>query len=45
MAAENVLIRRIYRDYTHWSRVSTGPISDVQKYVDVLPKVLDAMNA
>ena len=45
MAAENVLIRGIYRDYTHWSRVSTGLIPDVQKYVTALPKVLDAMNA
>ena len=45
MAEHNVLIRGIYRDYTQYSRVSTGYIADVQQYVDALPKVLSAMNA
>ncbi|MFK7831584.1 MAG: histidinol-phosphate transaminase [Congregibacter sp.] len=40
MAKENVLIRGIYRDYTHWSRVSMGRLEHVQMYVDALPKVL-----
>jgi histidinol-phosphate aminotransferase len=40
MAKEKVLIRGIYRDYTHWSRVSTGRLEHVQMYVDALPKVL-----
>ena len=37
MADRNVLIRGIYRDYTHWSRVSMGKLEDVQQYVDALP--------
>ncbi len=45
MAQRGVLIRGIYRDYTNWSRVSMGRLSDVQSYVDVLPQVLEAMNA
>jgi histidinol-phosphate aminotransferase len=40
MEKENVLIRGIYRDYTHMSRVSMGRIEHVQMYVDALPKVL-----
>ncbi len=40
MEKENVLIRGIYRDYTHMSRVSMGRLEDVQMYVDALPKVL-----
>jgi histidinol-phosphate aminotransferase len=40
MAKEKVLIRGIYRDYTHWSRVSTGRLEHVQMYVDALPRVL-----
>ncbi len=40
MAKEKVLIRGIYRDYTHMSRVSMGKLEDVQMYVDALPKVL-----
>jgi histidinol-phosphate aminotransferase len=41
MAEQNVLIRGIYRDYNSWSRVSMGMISDVQKYVDALPRALE----
>ncbi len=40
MEKENVLIRGIYRDYTHYSRVSMGRLEHVQMYVDALPKVL-----
>ena len=45
MAEQNVLIRGIYQDYNHLSRVSAGFIEDVQMYVDALPKVLDSLNA
>jgi histidinol-phosphate aminotransferase len=41
MAEQNVLIRGIYQDYNNWSRVSMGMISDVQKYVNALPKALE----
>ncbi len=44
MAKSNVLIRGVYRDYTNWSRVSMGKIEDVQKYVDAMPKALDAIS-
>lgn len=40
MADRNVLIRGIYRDYNHWSRVSMGKLEDVQQYVDALPAAL-----
>ena len=40
MADRNILIRGIYRDYTHWSRVSMGKLEDVQQYVDALPAAL-----
>lgn len=43
MAKRNVLIRGIYGDYTHWSRVSMGKIEDVQQYVKALPAALDAL--
>ncbi|MEC8157921.1 MAG: histidinol-phosphate transaminase [Pseudomonadota bacterium] len=43
MADRNVLIRGIYRDYTHWSRVSMGKLEDVQQYVDALPVALELM--
>ena len=45
MAEQNVLIRGIYQDYNHLSRVSAGFIKDVQMYVDALSKVLDSLNA
>lgn len=45
MAEQSVLIRGIYQDYSHWSRVSCGLLPDVQKYVDALPKVLEKMKA
>lgn len=41
MAEEKVMIRGIYRDYTHWSRVSMGRLEHVKMYVDALPRVLD----
>ena len=41
MAKENVLVRGIYRDYSHWSRVSTGKIEDVIQYANALPGVLE----
>jgi histidinol-phosphate aminotransferase len=43
MAEEKVLIRGIYRDYTHWSRVSMGRLEHVKMYVDALPRVLDKL--
>lgn len=43
MEKERVLIRGIYRDYTHWSRVSMGRMQDVEQYVKALPKVLHRM--
>lgn len=43
MAAENVLIRGIYRDYTNWSRVSMGLPEAVSRYVSALPKVVDQL--
>ena len=45
MAERNVLIRGIYRDYTHWSRVSMGRLEHVQMYVDALAPVLEEMKA
>lgn len=44
MAKENVLIRGIYQDYLHWSRVSVGKIPDVEKYIAAIPKVLDSVS-
>ena len=41
MEKEKVLVRGIYRDYTNWSRVSTGKIKDVSQYIKALPKVID----
>ena len=43
MAAENILIRGVYRDYHHHSRVSTGLPEDVNRYINRLPKVLDRL--
>ena len=34
------MIRGIYRDYSQWSRVSTGRLEDIQMYVDALPAAL-----
>jgi histidinol-phosphate aminotransferase len=44
MAEENVLIRGIYRDYTHWSRVSMGRLEHVRMSVDALPRVLERLS-
>ena len=43
MAEQNVLIRGTYRTYTNWSRVSTGKIADVKRYVDAMPVALETM--
>ena len=43
MKERGVIIHGIYRDYTHYSRVSMGRLADVRKYVENLPKVLDAL--
>ena len=45
MASRQVLIRGIYRDYSRWSRVSTGQLHDVERYVAALPEVLDELPA
>ncbi len=45
MAKRSILIRGIYQDYTHWSRVSTGLLPDVERFVKALPEVLDVMGA
>lgn len=45
MAKHNVLIRGIYQDYTHWSRVSCGLIDDVKQYAAAMPKALEALRA
>lgn len=44
MAKENVMIRGVYQDYTHWSRVSVGKLTDVEKYIAAMPKVLDSLS-
>ncbi|MAD92129.1 MAG: histidinol phosphate aminotransferase [Gammaproteobacteria bacterium] len=44
MAQENILIRGIYQDYNHWSRVSVGTLRDIKKYIAALPKVLDSLS-
>lgn len=43
MAEEKVHIRGIYRDYNNWSRVSMGKVEDVARYVEAIPKALEAM--
>jgi histidinol-phosphate aminotransferase len=45
MEKQNVLIRGIYQDYTHWSRVSCGMIEDVKQYAAAMPIALDKLNA
>lgn len=45
MAARNILVRGVYRDYTSWTRVSMGRIEDIERYVAALPAVLDELNA
>jgi histidinol-phosphate aminotransferase len=45
MEKRNVLIRGVYRDYTHWSRVSMGKLEDVAMYVNALPAALEATAA
>lgn len=42
MEKRNVLIRGIYQDYTHWSRVSAGKLEHVAQYVDAMPAALAA---
>jgi histidinol-phosphate aminotransferase len=45
MAARNVMVRGVYRDYHNFSRVSMGRLEHVQMYVDALPGVLEALGA
>ena len=45
MAARNVMVRGVYRDYHNFSRVSMGRLEHVQMYVDALPGVLEELNA
>jgi histidinol-phosphate aminotransferase len=45
MAARNVLVRGVYRDYDNWSRVSMGRLEHVQMYVDALPAALEELGA
>lgn len=45
MAARNVLVRGVYRDYRQFSRVSMGRLEHVRMYVDALPRVLEEMGA
>lgn len=40
MASRNIWVRGIYRDYTNYSRVSTGLPQDVDRYIKALPEVL-----
>lgn len=44
MQKRNVLIRGIYRDYDHFSRVSMGQLEDVERYVAALPRVVDVLH-
>jgi histidinol-phosphate aminotransferase len=45
MASQNVLIRGIYQDYDHWSRVSCGIIDDVKQYAAAMPIALEKLKA
>ena len=45
MEEEKILVRGIHQDYTQWSRVSTGLIGDVSKYIQALPKVLEKISS
>lgn len=45
MAARNVMVRGVYRDYHNFSRVSMGRLEHVQMYVDALPAVLEELGA
>lgn len=42
MAARGIRIRGAYGKWTRWSRVSTGRIEHVQRYIAALPEVLKA---
>lgn len=41
LAEKRVLVRGVYGEYTNYSRVSTGHISDVERYVEALPYALE----
>ena len=45
MADRNIWVRGIYRDYTNYSRVSTGLPKDVERYIEALPEVLDQLRS
>ena len=42
MAARGIVIRGAYGKWKSWSRVSTGKIEDVRRYVAALPEALKA---
>jgi histidinol-phosphate aminotransferase len=42
MAARGIVIRGTYGKWKNWSRVSTGKIEDVSRYVAALPTVIRA---
>lgn len=42
MAERNIVIRGAYGKWKNWSRVSTGKIEDVRRYVAALPEALRA---
>jgi len=42
MAERNIIIRGAYGKWKNWSRVSTGKIEDVRRYVAALPEALKA---
>jgi histidinol-phosphate aminotransferase len=44
MLKQNILIRGKYGEYHNWSRVSMGQLSDVKRYVDALPLVLQSLS-
>ena len=44
MLKQNILIRGKYGEYHNWSRVSMGQLSDVKRYVDSLPLVLQSLS-
>ncbi|MEO1335936.1 MAG: aminotransferase class I/II-fold pyridoxal phosphate-dependent enzyme, partial [Myxococcota bacterium] len=42
MESKGIMVRGVYRDYQHWSRVSMGRIEDVRRYAEALPQVVGA---
>ncbi|HJM08961.1 MAG: histidinol-phosphate transaminase [Gammaproteobacteria bacterium] len=44
MLKQNILVRGKYGEFHNWSRVSMGNLSDVQRYIDALPMVLNNLS-